>query len=67
MNLKERGWESVKWNHLAEAVDKWQALASSVKEFNVLNDAGCFLNGWENIALSVVRSVHIDNQFKTLN
>ena len=35
INLKERGWKSVKWNNLVEAVDKWQALARSVKEFNV--------------------------------
>jgi hypothetical protein len=32
IDLQERGWKSVKWENLAEAVDKWQALASGVKD-----------------------------------
>jgi hypothetical protein len=35
INLKERGLKSMKWNNLAEAVEKWQDLASSVKVLGI--------------------------------
>jgi len=35
MDLKEIGWEGVKWIHQAQGRDQWQALVNSVMNLQV--------------------------------
>jgi hypothetical protein len=36
MNLRETGWESVEWIHLAQDRDRWQAVVNTVMNLWVL-------------------------------
>jgi hypothetical protein len=36
MNLREIGWESVEWIHLAQGRDRWQAVVNTVMNLWVL-------------------------------
>jgi hypothetical protein len=35
MNLREIGWEGVDWMYLAQDRDQWQALVTTVMDFQV--------------------------------
>jgi hypothetical protein len=35
MGLREAGWESVDWMHLAQVKDQWQVLVNMVKNLQV--------------------------------
>jgi hypothetical protein len=36
MDLREIGWESVEWNHLAQDRDRWRAVVNAVMNLRVL-------------------------------
>jgi hypothetical protein len=35
MDLREIGWEGVDWMHLAQDIDRWQALVNTVLNLRV--------------------------------
>jgi hypothetical protein len=43
MDLKETGWQSVDWIHLAQEKDQWRALVNKVINVRVRRNAGNFL------------------------
>jgi len=42
MDLREIGWKSVEWIHLAQDRDMWQALVNTVTKLWVLKKVGNF-------------------------
>jgi hypothetical protein len=43
MGLKEKGWQSVDWLHLAEGMEKWLPLVKAVMNIRSPKDTGNFL------------------------
>jgi len=46
MDLREIGYKSVDWIHLARVRDQWRALADTVMNLPVPKRAGNFLTSW---------------------
>ena len=44
MGVEEVRWESMNLSHLAQDIDKWQALVTAVMMSEVSENAGNFLN-----------------------
>jgi hypothetical protein len=40
MDLREIGWEGVKWMHLAQARDSWRAFANTVMNLRIPEKVG---------------------------
>jgi hypothetical protein len=43
MDLREAGWESMGWVHMAQDRDQWQALVNTVMNLQVPQRVGNFL------------------------